>query len=51
VVFADNDPVYVELSGCHRVFGGSGNQVSAPAPDVAAAITALKLQRSATAGL
>ncbi|MCU1675313.1 MAG: hypothetical protein JWM93_71 [Frankiales bacterium] len=45
VVFADNDSVYVELSGCHRVFGGNGNQVSGPAPDVAAAINALKLQR------
>jgi hypothetical protein len=45
VVFADNDSVYVELSGCHRVFAGSGNQLSGPAPDVAAAINALKLQR------
>jgi hypothetical protein len=45
LVFAKGDPIYVELSGCHRVFGGNGDQASAPAPEVAAAIQALHLQK------
>ena len=44
LVFAAGDPLYVELSGCHRVFGGNGDQASVPAPQVAAVIKELKLQ-------